>query len=564
MLANRVSFLLDLRGPSEPVDTACSSSLVAVHRAVRAIQDGECSAAIAGGVNLTLTPTGYLAFGKSGMLAADGRCKTFDHRADGYVRGEGVGAVLLKPLSDALRDGDTVYALVRGTAVNHGGRAASLTAPNSGSQAEVITAAHRRGGTDASLVGYVEAHGTGTALGDPVELNGLTQAFRELGVPDDRRQFIGLGSVKTNIGHLETAAGVAGLIKIVLAIRHRMLPPTLHVQRTNPLLNLAESPFHLVDTARPWDRPLTASGDEAPRLAGVSSFGFGGVNAHVVVEEFVDPRPVSAHGDAPQLCVLSARTDEQLKEYATLLADHLDRAAVRGDGAVDVLSLARTLQTGRPSLECRLAVATTSASELASALRAYVAGEEADTTVHTSPVSADRTAAGLLDEDDRARVLELARAGDLDKAAALWVRGTDIDWGELHGGEPMRRIAGLPTYPFARERYWLPPVPTQAPVPTGTTGSASAPSSVTAPLTSLPCSRTVLRAGSDARRGRRAPRVPCHPAARRRRQRDGNGRPEREHDVIPERCRTACALRPCPAHSRHGGPFRRHQQDGPE
>ncbi|MER5213938.1 SDR family NAD(P)-dependent oxidoreductase [Streptomyces sp. NPDC002838] len=490
VLANRVSFLLDLRGPSEPVDTACSSSLVAVHRAVRAIQDGECSAAIAGGVNLTLTPTGYLAFGKSGMLAADGRCKTFDHRADGYVRGEGVGAVLLKPLSAALRDGDTVYALVRGTAVNHGGRAASLTAPNSDSQAAVITAAHRRAGTDASLVGYVEAHGTGTALGDPVELNGLTQAFRELGVPDDRRQFIGLGSVKTNMGHLETAAGVAGLIKIVLAIRHRMLPPTLHVQRPNPLLNLADSPFHLVDTARPWDRPRTASGDEAPRLAGVSSFGFGGVNAHVVVEEFVDSRPTPARGDAPQLLVLSARTDEQLKEYATLLADHIDRAAVRGKGSVDVRSLARTLQSGRPSLERRLAVVTASATELTGALRAFADGEKTDVTVHTSPVTTDRTAAGLLDEDDRARVLELARAGDLDKAAALWVRGTDIDWNTLHGGESIRRAAGLPTYPFARERYWLPPVPTlraDASDTVGTTAPTSAqPVTAQAPSTASP------------------------------------------------------------------------------
>ncbi|MGW7283855.1 type I polyketide synthase, partial [Streptomyces sp. NPDC054844] len=364
VLANRVSFLLDLRGPSEPVDTACSSSLVAVHRAVRAIQDGECSAAIAGGVNLTLTPTGYLAFGKSGMLAADGRCKTFDHRADGYVRGEGVGAVLLKPLSAALRDGDTVYALVRGTAVNHGGRAASLTAPNSGSQAAVITAAHRRGGTDASLVGYVEAHGTGTALGDPVELNGLTQAFRELGVGTDRGQFIGLGSVKTNVGHLETAAGIAGLIKIVLAMRHRILPPTLHVERPNPLLDLAGSPFHLVDSARPWDRPRTASGAEAPRLAGVSSFGFGGVNAHVVVEEFVDPRPAEVHDGTPELFVLSARTDDRLKEYAALLADHVARAAAHGGDAVDLRALARTLQLGRPTLERRLAVVTDSAARL--------------------------------------------------------------------------------------------------------------------------------------------------------------------------------------------------------
>ncbi|MGW8066609.1 SDR family NAD(P)-dependent oxidoreductase [Streptomyces ziwulingensis] len=485
ILANRVSFLLDLRGPSEPVDTACSSSLVAVHRAVRAIQDGECSAAIAGGVNLTLTPTGYLAFGKSGMLAADGRCKTFDHRADGYVRGEGVGAVLLKPLSAALRDGDTVYALVRGTAVNHGGRAASLTAPNSASQAAVITAAHRRGGTDASLVGYVEAHGTGTALGDPVELNGLTQALRELGVGPERGQFIGLGSVKTNVGHLETAAGIAGLIKIVLAMRHRMIPPTLHVERPNPLLDLAGSPFHLVDSARPWDRPRTASGAEAPRLAGISSFGFGGVNAHVVVEEFVDPRPGEVHDGTPELFVLSARTEDRLKEYAALLGDHVARAAARGGDAVGLRALARTLRHGRPALERRLAVVTDSAARLADALRAFADGERSDLAVETTPAVPDRTAAGLLDEDDRARVLELARSGDLGKAAALWVRGTDIDWSELHADGPWRRAAGLPTYPFARERHWLPPVPALAPAAPAPVArsAASAPAPVAPPAT---------------------------------------------------------------------------------
>ncbi|WP_435297347.1 SDR family NAD(P)-dependent oxidoreductase [Streptomyces sp. YPW6] len=522
ILANRVSYLLDLRGPSEPVDTACSSSLVAVHRAVRAIHDGECTAALAGGVNLTLTPTGYLAFGKSGMLAADGRCKTFDHRADGYVRGEGVGAVLLKPLSAALRDGDTVYALVRGTAVNHGGRAASLTAPNSESQAAVITAAHRRGGTDASLVGYVEAHGTGTALGDPVELNGLTRAFRELGVAQDKGQFIGLGSVKTNVGHLETAAGVAGLIKTVLSIRNRMLPPTLHVERPNPLLDLAGSPFHLVDGARPWDRPRTASGAEAPRLAGISSFGFGGVNAHVVVEEFTDPRPTAPATGRAQLFVLSAHSDDQLRTYAGQLAEHLDRASLRGpDGRLDAAEVARTLQSGRAALPRRLAVVTDSTDRLAGALHAFAAGEEGATTLHTmlhtTPAEADRTAAGLLDEDDRVRVLELARDGDLGKAAALWVRGADLDWTALHRGAPLRRVAGLPTYPFARERYWLPPVPTLKPAVAQTAparaavGQAQAPA-VPAPARTAAAQAAPAQAPAEPAVAQAAPAAPAAPA----------------------------------------------------
>ncbi|MCW5249582.1 SDR family NAD(P)-dependent oxidoreductase [Streptomyces sp. SHP 1-2] len=480
ILANRVSFLLDLRGPSEPVDTACSSGLVAVHRAVGALRSGECSAAIAGGVNLTLTPTGHLAFGKSGMLALDGRCKSFDHRADGYVRGEGVGAVLLKPLSAALDDGDTVYAVIRGTAVNHGGRAASLTAPNPESQAAVITAAHRRGGTDASLVGYVEAHGTGTALGDPVELKGLTRAFHELGVGPEHGRGIALGSVKTNVGHLETAAGIAGLVKTVLAMRHGMLPPTLHLERPNPLLELADSPFHLVDSVRPWDRPRTASGAEAPRLAGISSFGFGGVNAHVVVEEFVDPRAVPADDGTPELFVLSARSDDRLREYATLFADRLDRAAADGADPVGLRALARTLRVGRPALERRLAVVTDSSARLAAALRAFAAGERCDVVAESTPAVPDRAAAGVLDADDTARVLELARSGDLGKAAALWVRGADLDWSALDGGEPWRRVAGLPTYPFARERHWF----TGAAPTTATTATAPVP--VTVPAATAP------------------------------------------------------------------------------
>ncbi|WP_282108469.1 SDR family NAD(P)-dependent oxidoreductase [Streptomyces sp. B93] len=246
VLANRVSFLLGLHGPSEPVDTACSSSLTAVHRAVQAIRAGECEAAVAGGVNVILSPTGYLAFGKSGMLSPDGRCKTFDHRADGYVRGEGVAAVLLKPLGRALADGDHVHALIRGTAVNHGGRANSLTAPNPQAQTDVIVRAHRAAGVTADTVTYVEAHGTGTALGDPIEVNGLVDAFRELGA-DGRTGYCALGSVKTNVGHLETAAGIAGLIKVIKALQHRTLPPSLHLRRVNPLIDLTTTPFRLVD-----------------------------------------------------------------------------------------------------------------------------------------------------------------------------------------------------------------------------------------------------------------------------------------------------------------------------
>lgn len=246
VLANRVSYLLGLHGPSEPVDTACSSSLVAVHRAVRSIRLGECDQAVAGGVNVLAGPSAFVSFAQAGMLAPDGRCKAFDARADGYVRGEGVAAVLLKPLARAEADGDTIHAVIRGSAVGHGGRTASLTAPSPDRQADVIVAAWRQSGLDPSTAGLIEAHGTGTELGDPVEIEGLRQAFRTLyddwGLADADEPHCGIGSVKTSIGHLEAAAGMAGLVKAILAVQCGRLPALRGFTAPNPHLRLAGSP----------------------------------------------------------------------------------------------------------------------------------------------------------------------------------------------------------------------------------------------------------------------------------------------------------------------------------
>ncbi|MFE6488804.1 beta-ketoacyl synthase N-terminal-like domain-containing protein, partial [Streptomyces sp. NPDC057757] len=465
MLANRLSFLLDLHGPSEPVDTACSSSLVAVHRAVRAIQDGDCSAALAGGVNLILNTNGFQAFGSSGMLAADGRCKSFDHRADGYARGEGVGTLFLKPLSRAEADGDAIHAVILGSAVNHGGRATSLTAPSPTAQAAVISAALQRAGVGADTIGYVEAHGTGTVLGDPIELQGLTRAFRHSGWNGSGRG-CALGTVKTNVGHLETAAGIAGVMKTVLAMRHRMLPPLLHLDRPNPLLELERSPFHLVDTARPWDS-LTVNGREEPRRAGVSSFGFGGANAHVVLEEYRG-RPAGPVAPGPQLVVLSAVHEDRLTEYAADLLAHVERALFRGtDADADLADLAWTLQTGRPELPCRLALVASSGEELTAALRAVVEGTApSDGTVALGRADGGSDIAALVGPDP-ARLLASGAEEGLRRIGSLWVRGATMDWSALRGGgRPPVRLH-LPTYPFARESYWLPEtaVTTASPAP---------------------------------------------------------------------------------------------------
>ncbi|OEV10484.1 hypothetical protein AN220_31165, partial [Streptomyces nanshensis] len=324
VIPNRISYMLDLRGPSMAVDTACSGSLTAVHQACAALRDGTCDLAIAGGVNLILTPSVYEVLDQGEMLSPDGRCKTFDRRADGYVRGEGVGAVLLKPADRARRDGDTPHATVKAVVANHGGRTTSLTAPNPDAQAELLVEAYRTADVPVESVGYLEAHGTGTALGDPIETAGLSAAFRQLRAEQGTEAAPGcaLGSVKTNIGHLEAAAGLAGMFKTVLALGHGTIPAGLHFHEQNPHLELDGGPFEVAATARPWPRRYDAAGRELPRRAGVSSFGFGGANAHIVLEEAQMP-DARAEEAAEHAYVLSARTPEALRSAAQRLADHV-------------------------------------------------------------------------------------------------------------------------------------------------------------------------------------------------------------------------------------------------
>jgi acyl transferase domain-containing protein/acyl carrier protein len=286
IVANRISYLFGLRGPSLSVDTACSSSLVSVHLACQSLRDGECSIALAGGVNLILYPGIAVELTKFGGLSGDGRCKAFDARADGFARGEGAGMVVLKPLSRALADGDPVYALIRGGAVNNDGFSNGLTAPSPQAQVEVLTDAYARAGVDPRRVQYVETHGTGTPLGDPIEARALAEVL--CAGRDPARPLV-IGSAKTNIAHQEGSAGIAGLIKLALAIHHREIPPNLHFERPNPDIPFAELGLRVQTELGPW--PVV---DEEPILAGVSSFGWGGTNAHLILEGVPMPAPVEA------------------------------------------------------------------------------------------------------------------------------------------------------------------------------------------------------------------------------------------------------------------------------
>ncbi len=307
--AGRISYRLGLQGPAVAVDTACSSSLVAIHQACQALQLGECDLALAGGANVLLTPATMITFSNAHMLAPDGRCKTFDAAADGYVRGEGCGIIVIKRLEDAVRDGDHIRAVIRGSAINQDGASGGLTVPNGVAQQRVIGAALRRAGVAPRDVDYLEAHGTGTSLGDPIEAQAAGAALGE-GREADRPLLI--GSAKTNIGHLEAAAGIAGVIKVILTLEHETLPRHLNFENPSPHIPWRRLPVEVVTSATPWPR------QDRPRIAGVSSFGFAGTNAHVIVEEAPLPTPADAAepADGPQLLPLSARTPTALRALA--------------------------------------------------------------------------------------------------------------------------------------------------------------------------------------------------------------------------------------------------------
>jgi acyl transferase domain-containing protein/acyl carrier protein len=348
--AGRLSFALGLQGPSLAVDTACSSSLVAAHLACQSLRTGEADLAIVAGVNLLLSPIPSIGFGKARMLAPDGRCKTFSAAADGYGRGEGCGAIVLKRLSDALAAGDPVIAVIRGSAVNHDGPSGGLTVPNGPAQESVIRAALSSGGLEPKDVGYVECHGTGTALGDPIEVGALAGVFGERAAP------LLLGAVKANLGHLEAASGIAGLIKAALCLSHRAVPGQIHVGALNPRIPWSDWPLAVPVSLTPWP-------EEAPLRAGVSAFGFSGTNAHVVLEPPPAKAPYAASA-GPHLLALSAKSGAALRTLALRWADALDATP-----DIDPAAVGRTALEGRARFPWRLAVIGNDARSLAAALR---------------------------------------------------------------------------------------------------------------------------------------------------------------------------------------------------
>ncbi|MCB0195541.1 MAG: SDR family NAD(P)-dependent oxidoreductase, partial [Anaerolineae bacterium] len=554
--AARIAYLLNLKGPAVAIDTACSSSLVAIHLACQSLQQAESEVALAGGVFITTTPQFHILSAKAGMLSPDGKCKTFDNRADGFVPGEGVGVVVLKPMAQAEADGDHIYGVIRGSGLNQDGKTNGITAPSTLSQTELEKGVYERSRINPESISYVEAHGTGTKLGDPIEIEALTNAFRQ---STDKQRFCAIGSVKSNIGHLATAAGVAGVIKVLLALKHKQIPPSLHFEQPNEHIDFETSPFYVTTELKDWEV------ESGPRRAAVSSFGFSGTNAHLVIEEYqgliINNEQLSINGEqlgggaqgfkeGPQVIVLSARNEEQLRAYAGKLltflegnsmpeptdqvpntssiepmvramvaeivgvapadieskqsfesygfdpvqlsrlktmveaqyqaelsrplftkqasvgtiVQHLAALAVEGEPgdrtvpqpSLSLASIAYTLQVGREAMEQRLALVVSSVEALIEKLKQYDQKQTPIEGVYRgNPKSSNLNSELLIGgEAGEGFIRTVIRNRELHRLAQLWVSGVEIVWPLLYPNQLPRRMS-LPTYPFAKKRYWF-------------------------------------------------------------------------------------------------------------
>lgn len=435
MLANRVSYFYNFKGPSDITDTACSSSFMALHRAVQSIREDGCEMAIAGGVNLILIPDGMIAFYQAGMLCADPQVKAFDEKANGYVRGEGVGALLLKPLDKAIEDGDAIYGIVKGCAVNHNGRGYSLTAPDTKGQVQVIADAFRNAGdVSPETISYVEAHGTATRVGDYTEVRAFKKAFTQLKAPVNEQCKI--GALKPNIGHLEAASGMAALFKVLLSMKYGIKLGVKNLEEINSSLRLNNSPFYLNANHETWERQQTPSGEEIPRQACLHSFGFGGANGHVILEDYVAQNKKTTQSnssDSPRLFLLSAKTEEALKRIIKKYIHFLQTSQIQNLDVQEksdfLRDLSFTLLTGREQFDIRLGIAAATIEDLILQLQNWESNPSA-----SSPSSI------------------------LNERLKAWNEGEEIDVTTLFADDQPQRLHGLPTYAFDSRRCWIPTI----------------------------------------------------------------------------------------------------------
>ncbi len=454
LLPARLSYFLNLKGPCLAINTACSSSLVALAYACDSLVCRDSDTAIAGGVFIITGPGIHIGMSRLRALSPQGRCFAFDKRANGFVPGEGVGAVFLKRLSDARKDGDTIYGVIKGWGVNQDGKTNGITAPNPESQAQLEQWIYTKYSVNPEDIQLIEAHGTGTKLGDPMEFDALCKSFRHF---TEKEGYCALGSVKSNIGHLAPASGIAGLIKILLALKHRKLPPTANFDTLNDQIQLKGSPFYISTECRDWVVP-----HEKPRCAAVSSFGYSGTNAHIVIEEYLEKAatPQTARASevtGPQIIVLSAKSAENLNDYAKEIAAFLTGNA---DDPLNLSDVAYTLQVGREAMEARMAVTVHTMEELKEKLAGFIEGRRDIKGLYQGQPGKDNKdiMAVFAADKDMAKTIEAWIAkGKYSRLSDFWVRGLSFDWNKLYGDIKPRRIS-LPTYPFSEEPYRMPEI----------------------------------------------------------------------------------------------------------
>ncbi|ARU60253.1 hypothetical protein CBW65_03630 [Tumebacillus avium] len=454
MIPSRITYFLDLKGPAMVIDTACSSTLVAIHAACRDIKNGDCEAAIVAGARISLAPLDR-EYMKIGIESATGYTMTFDNQATGSGLGEGAAAVLLKPLKQALADGDQVYAVIKGSAYNQDGTSMGITAPNPAAQESVLVKAWQRAGVHPETLSFIEAHGTATPLGDPIEIDALQKAFQKF---TDKTQFCAIGAVKSNIGHLYEAAGITAFVKSVLAIKNKQIPPSIHFERPNPKISFTDSPVYVNTRTRPYENA------DVPMRAGVSSWGFSGTNAHIVLEA-APVREKIGREQGLQVFTLSAKGEYS---FETLIADY--RTFLRDNPDADMLDICFTASTGRDHSNHRLAILLREGEHLADKLASLQLDGGSQTDIFHGfhrVVSEPQDSAAAITERDRAQLSGEAReklfayldSGRqdvqlLEELCALYVRGADVDWIELYQDLPAQRIS-LPLYPYEPNPCWL-------------------------------------------------------------------------------------------------------------
>lgn len=436
-IANMVSYCLNLHGPSMTIETMCSSSLTAIYLACQSLKNNDCSYAIAGGVNIVSHPHKYLFLKKASFLSSEGKCKSFASGGDGYVPGEGVGAVLLTTLERAKEKGYQIYGVIKGGALNHGGKTAGITVPDAFAQAEVIKSAIQNAKISPENITYIEAHGTGTSLGDPIEIQGLTKAFQKW---TSKKNYCGIGSVKSNIGHLESASGIVGLTKILLQFKYKELFPSLYSTNINPIIKLEDTPFFLVSKLEPWH----SSNPNIPKIAALSSFGANGSNAHLIIEEYVNNVNENIMQES-YIIPLSAHDEFALRQKAKDLLAFIEQC-----DSLSLINLAYTLQLGREAMKHRIAFVITNTDELLLLLQEFLTDKSNDFYFIGKSLKKGNTHL----QDSGAFITKWEEKEDLLKIAQLWVDGEYINWNNLYSNTSIHYI-NLPTYPFKKERYWI-------------------------------------------------------------------------------------------------------------